>query len=125
RLVDHLVGESVRATPRPAVQLDHDRKRPGALRPVETRQVRRAGVTDVLDVLDLDVVAHADLLFRVVRHRDAPRLRRGAASVGGMGAISGPPSKNDRAMSRPAPTDVEGATALPGRPERWGYGGHV
>src|SRR5437667_337883 len=33
--------------------------------PVETRAQRRAGVTDVLDVLDIDVVAHDDLLARL------------------------------------------------------------
>src|SRR2546427_90749 len=44
------------------------------------------------------------------RMSGAPRLCRGVPSVGGMGAMR---------------ADVEGATALPGRPERWGYGGHA
>ena len=54
RLVDHLVGQAVRAAPGAAVQLDHDRERARALRPVEARQMRRAAVTEVLDVLDLE-----------------------------------------------------------------------
>src|SRR3989454_3914945 len=62
RLVHHLVAETIGATPGTAVELDHDGKRPGALRPVEARELRRAGMTDVLDVLDLDLVAHDGLL---------------------------------------------------------------
>src|SRR6266478_9581853 len=67
------------AAPRATVQLDHDGERPGALRPVETREQRRAGVTDVLDVLYLDVVAHDDLLARLnglSAEGPAPTLRQ-------------------------------------------------
>src|SRR5881275_2007899 len=40
--------------------------------------------------------------------RGAARVSRAAPSVGGMGAISGPPSK------------LESGTGFPGRSERWG-----
>src|SRR5262245_21821793 len=61
RLVDHLVAVTVRATPGAAVELDHDREGPRALRPVDGRKIRRVSVTEVLDVLDLHLVAHAGL----------------------------------------------------------------
>jgi len=48
-----------------AVQLDEDRERPGPLRPVEAREVRRRAVTEVLDVLDRELVAHGGLLSDV------------------------------------------------------------
>src|SRR2546430_293360 len=61
--VNPLVGETVRARPRAAVQLDNDGKRPGALRSVETREERCAAVTEVLDILGLDLVAHGCTYF--------------------------------------------------------------
>ncbi len=60
RLVDELVGQTVLPAPGATVQLDHDRERPGALRPVEARQLRCVAVTHVLDVLDLELVAHGE-----------------------------------------------------------------
>src|ERR671930_204508 len=86
-------------------------------------------------------------------HRGAPRLRRGATSVGGLGAISGPPcyrpsrlaitearhgsagarralgvwgpSRGPHVIGPAVPRSPRRATAPPGRDERWGFGGHL
>src|SRR4030095_7449786 len=60
RFVDELVGQTVLAAPGATVQLDHDRERPGALWPVEARQLRCIAVTHIFDVLDLELVAHGE-----------------------------------------------------------------
>src|SRR5438045_1607781 len=78
-LVDHLVGEAVRAAPRAAVQLDHDGERSvPTLRPVEPHEQRRVAVTEVLDVLDRDLVAHDGLL---ADSEVAPRAERTAGKI--------------------------------------------
>src|SRR5437660_4232034 len=52
---------------------------------------------------------------QATRTRGAPRLCRGAPNVWGLGAISGPPAGDANQRS---------ATAIPGRAERLGFGGH-
>src|SRR5438445_3137050 len=52
---------------------------------------------------------------QATRTRGAPRLCRGAPNVWGLGAISGPPAGDANQRS---------ATAMPGRAERLGFGGH-
>src|SRR5262249_7065138 len=66
-LVDDLVGEAIAPAPRATMELQHHRERPRALRPIEAREHWRVAVADVLDVLDLDVVAHDWLLGMIAR----------------------------------------------------------
>src|SRR2546427_8397135 len=131
RLVNHLVAEPIAPAPGAAVQLDHHRKWPGALRPVEAREIWRACVTDVLDVLDLDLVAHGGLLTGFRTRADlcrpaalggqspSPRARSQASGLGAeqrgqarasrlatsaMSATpSSPPTASMRAVARGGP----------------------